>query len=253
MHPRVEFNLLHTSKRPLGLMALASLLLLSGCAALVSGHYPTDLQKRIDTLPSGQKMLVIPLLGNQFWIFTKGFTIFNNSNKMRTVDWAVNREIAQAVQKNIAVSHKFIVLTPSKDTIRRLQDQLSHGMPKRSDLLELAHRHGATLLLTITHPGPYPSYPGYSFDQNHLAFTGLGYGKFYVSITMKLYHVPSGEEIVSTEESMSSKRFRKYWPRDPNKWTGTTLSLAEKEIKRLLPKVIHNALLTMGFIPYPKS
>lgn len=225
--------------------------LLGGCAALDSGHYPTDMQRRVYALAAHQKILAVSSLGNDFLVSTGGLTVFNDSSNKKTVHWNINKKIVSQISQKINSAGKFTLSTLGGIEASQSQDTLSEIT--LSDLLELAKKANASLLLRIVPESLIGGQLSYGYSQQHLTFTNIAYGDFYLVVVMKLYSVSSGKLIASVEEKKQSKRYHKDWKRDPNKWSHNTLALAKKEITNAVPKIVNSGLLDIGLLQYPTA
>lgn len=226
-------------------------LLLGGCAALNSGHYPTDMQRRVYALAPHQKILATSSLGDDFLISTEGLTAFNDSYHKKTVHWNINKKIVNQIIQKINSVGKFTVYTTTNTEATQLENTSPNSKSALPELLQLAKKANASLLLRIVPESLIGGQLSYGYSQQHMTFTHIAFGNFYLVIVMNLYSVSSGKLIASAEEKKQSKEYHKDWARDPNKWSRKTLSLAKKEITSAVPKIVNSGLLDIGLLQYP--
>jgi len=227
---------------------LSVLLAISGCAALNSGHYQTDVQRTVQAVPSGKALLVVPLMGDTLYIHTIGITIFGNSTaKLKTPDFGINNYVAGIIKTEAGKYNKFDIKTLSQKELKRLNTEMSPENPiKTSRLLDLAKLQNTPYLLVIRDRGPGLAGYGVStrgiFDHHWSTIVCME--------KMTLYNVSNGHQLVSTVAIKQLKMPLNSMPEKPKGYTKEKLSATEKEILVLAKKATEDNLQQLGLIGY---
>lgn len=121
------------------------LLSLAGCAALNSGHYATDVQRKVMAIPDGQTLFVVSAMGDTLSFKAIGITVFGNSlHHVKAPDLGINESVERIATTEIGKYKKFKIETPSPARLHELQADVPHDrVPNVGPILNMARKRHA--------------------------------------------------------------------------------------------------------------
>lgn len=239
------------------LTAVPILLILAGCAAVNSGHYPTDFQKRVMAIPSGHKLLLVPLMGDTLYLHFLGVDVFETPvSKLKTHNISLNHLVVNIVQRDIRKDGKFRIKLLSAQTSHRLNAKKAPDeAPNISKLLALAKLRHTPYLMVVWAGGTYSPFFGKSSGP-------FGYGaniqnsvfqqssEIYCVERMAIYYVASGRELGTAVAIKTLQVPLNSIPANSEHVSEKTFENIEKVVLNLAKKATEDNLRQFGLIGY---
>lgn len=233
------------------------LLPLAGCAALNSGHYPTDVQRKVMAIPDGKTLFVVPVMGDTLRFQTIGMTIFGNSvDYVKAPDLGISQSVERVVTVEIERYKKFQIETPSPATLRALQAHVPLDRPPNVDeMLILARKRHAAYLMVIWAGGSLPPLLGKSNG-------GVGYGvemkkifnqsrdQVYCVERMAIYDVSDGKSVGNLVAVEQGKVTTSYDEKKPSKMPPQKLAKIKAQVLSFAEEATEANLEAFGLAGY---